>query len=57
LGNLLRRVKGRIVHRDLDHVSPFGAPVMLEMGRVRIEGAAEDAILIDAAALIEEAMQ
>jgi ATP-dependent Lhr-like helicase len=56
LGALLRRVKGHIVHKDLDHVSPFGAPVMLEVGRVRIEGAAEEAILADAAALIEEAM-
>jgi len=56
LGALLRRVKGHIVHKDLDHVSPFGAPVMLEVGRVRIEGAAEEAILADAAALIDEAM-
>ncbi len=56
LGALLRRVKGRIAHIDLPHVSPFAAPVMLEMGRVRIEGAAEEAILADAARLIEEAM-
>ena len=56
LGALLRRVKGRIVHSDLPHVSPFGAPVMLEMGRVRVQGAAEEAILEDAAALIAEAM-
>jgi ATP-dependent Lhr-like helicase len=56
LGALLRRVKGRIVHRDLDHVSPFAAPVMLEMGRVPIEGQAEEAILEDAASLIKEAM-
>jgi ATP-dependent helicase Lhr and Lhr-like helicase len=56
LGALLRRVSGRIVHRDLDHVSPFAAPVMLEMGRVGIQGAAEEAILEDAARLIEEAM-
>jgi ATP-dependent Lhr-like helicase len=56
LGALLRRVKGRIAHIDLPYVSPFAAPVMLEMGRVRIEGAAEEAILEDAAALIGEAM-
>jgi ATP-dependent helicase Lhr and Lhr-like helicase len=56
LGALLARVKGRIVHRDLDHVSPFGAPVMLEVGRVPIKGAAEEAILEDAAAVIKEAM-
>lgn len=56
LGALLKRVKGRIVHKDLPHVSPFGAPVMLELGRVPIQGQAEDAILEDAAALIAEAM-
>lgn len=56
LGALLRRIKGHIVHKDLPHVSPFGAPVMLEVGRVPIQGAAEEAILMDAAALIEEAM-
>jgi ATP-dependent Lhr-like helicase len=56
LGMLLRRIKGRIVHRDLDHVSPFAAPVMLEVGRVPIQGQAEEAILEDAARLIAEAM-
>ncbi len=56
LGALLRRVKGRIVHKDLPHVSPFAAPVMLEMGRVSIEGAGEEAVLEDAASLIMEAM-
>lgn len=56
VGALLRRVKGKIVHRDLPHVSPFAAPVMLEVGRVGIVGEAEEAILADAAALIDEAM-
>jgi ATP-dependent Lhr-like helicase len=56
LGVLLQRTKGHVVHRDLPHVSPFAAPVMLELGRVGIKGAAEDAILEDAAALIAEAM-
>jgi ATP-dependent Lhr-like helicase len=56
LGALLARIEGRIIHRDLPHVSPFAAPVMLEMGRVPIPGAGEEAILEDAAALIREAM-
>lgn len=56
VGALLRRIKGRIVHRDLAHVSPFAAPVMLEVGRVPIQGQAEEAILEDAASLISEAM-
>jgi ATP-dependent Lhr-like helicase len=56
LGALLRRIKGRLVHKGLPHVSPFAAPVMLEMGKVPIQGEAEEAILADAAALIAEAM-
>ncbi len=56
LGALLRRIKGNIVHRDLKHVSPFAAPVMLEVGRVPIQGEAEEAVLEDAASLIAEAM-
>ncbi|MGE0532852.1 MAG: ligase-associated DNA damage response DEXH box helicase [Hyphomonadaceae bacterium] len=56
LGDLLRRVKGKIVHRDLPHVSPFAAPVMLEMGRVGVRGGADEAVLEDAASLIAEAM-
>ncbi|WP_156767800.1 ligase-associated DNA damage response DEXH box helicase [Candidatus Viadribacter manganicus] len=56
LGDLLRRVKGKIVHRDLPHVSPFAAPVMLEMGKVGVRGGADEAVLEDAASLIAEAM-
>ncbi|HRO02802.1 MAG TPA: DNA ligase-associated DEXH box helicase, partial [Terricaulis sp.] len=56
LGALLRRVKGRLLHRDLAHVSPFAAPVMLEMGRVGVPGGADEAVLEDAASLIAEAM-
>ncbi|MGE0740628.1 MAG: ligase-associated DNA damage response DEXH box helicase [Hyphomonadaceae bacterium] len=56
VGALLRRIKGAIVHKDLDHVSPFAAPVMLEMGRVGVQGGADEAVLEDAARLIEEAM-
>lgn len=56
VGALLRRIKGKIIHRDLPHVSPFAAPVMLEMGRVGVQGGADDAVLEDAASLIAEAM-
>jgi ATP-dependent Lhr-like helicase len=56
LGALLRRVKGKIVHRDLPYVSPFAAPVMLEMGKVGVRGGADEAVLEDAASLIAEAM-
>jgi hypothetical protein len=37
-------------------VSPFAAPVMLEVGRVGVQGGADEAVLEDAASLISEAM-
>jgi ATP-dependent Lhr-like helicase len=58
LGALLARVKGKILHVDLPGVSPFAAPVMLELGRVPIVGEAQEAVLEDAAAdLIADAMR
>jgi ATP-dependent Lhr-like helicase len=58
LGALLRRIRGRIVHRDLERISPFAVPVMLEIGREPVYGAAQDAILEDAEAdLVAEAMR
>jgi ATP-dependent Lhr-like helicase len=33
LGDMLPRIKGRIVHKELDKVSPLAVPVMLEIGR------------------------
>ena len=33
VGDMLQRIKGRIVHRELDRVSPLAVPVMLEIGR------------------------
>jgi ATP-dependent Lhr-like helicase len=57
LARLLARIKGRIVHRALDQVSPLAVPVMLEIGREPVYGEAHDALLKEAAdALIEEAM-
>ncbi|WP_137388735.1 ligase-associated DNA damage response DEXH box helicase [Rhodoligotrophos defluvii] len=58
LGALLRRIKGHIVHRPLETVSPLAVPVMLEIGREQIYGEAHEALLAEAAdALIEEAMR
>ncbi len=57
LGGLLKRIKGAIVHRALDMVSPLAVPVLLEIGRESIYGEGHDALLAEAAsALIEEAM-
>lgn len=58
LSAMLRRIRGAIVHRALDQVSPLSVPVMLEIGRESIYGEAHDALLAEAAdQLIDEAMR
>jgi ATP-dependent Lhr-like helicase len=58
LGEMLSRIKGRIVHKALDHVSPLAVPVMLEIGRETVYGEAADALLAEAAdELVKEAMK
>jgi ATP-dependent Lhr-like helicase len=58
LGEMLSRIKGRIVHKALDHVSPLAVPVMLEIGREQVYGEAADDLLAETEAeLIKEAMQ
>src|SRR5205085_1014523 len=49
LGAMLSRIKGRIVHKALDHVSPLAVPVMLEIGRETVYGEASDELLADSA--------
>jgi ATP-dependent Lhr-like helicase len=57
LSEALSRIKGRIIHKDLDRVSPLAVPVMLEIGRETVYGEAADELLREAAdALVEEAM-
>lgn len=58
LSDMLVRVRGKILHRDLQKISPFAVPVMLEVGKEPVHGASvEDAILREAEAdLIAEAM-
>jgi ATP-dependent Lhr-like helicase len=57
LGDMLSRIKGRIVHKELDHVSPLAVPVMLEIGRETVYGEAADSLLAEAAdELVKEAM-
>jgi ATP-dependent Lhr-like helicase len=58
LGEMLSRIKGRIVHKPLDHVSPLSVPVMLEIGRETVYGEAADSLLAEAAdELIRDAMK
>jgi ATP-dependent helicase Lhr and Lhr-like helicase len=57
LGDMLKRIRGHIVHRPLDRVSPLAVPIMLEIGKEPVPGEAQDAVLAEAAEeLIAEAM-
>ena len=62
LAAFLKRIKGRIVYRALERVSPLALPVLLEIGRESVYGGAVDAMLGEAAreerdkALIDEAL-
>ncbi|WP_246659152.1 ligase-associated DNA damage response DEXH box helicase [Rhizobium sp. FY34] len=57
LGAMLARIKGHVVHRPLDRVSPLAVPIMLEIGRETVAGEAQDAVLAEAAEdMILEAM-
>jgi ATP-dependent Lhr-like helicase len=57
VSEMLARVKGRITHNPLDHVSPLAVPVMLEIGREMVFGEASDALLQEAEdELVKEAM-
>ena len=46
--DMLARTQGKIDHLVLDGVTPLAAPMLLEMGRVPIKGAAEERLLSDA---------
>ncbi len=58
LGAMLRRIKGQILHKALDTVSPLSVPILLEIGRESVYGEGHDALLAEAANdLIDEAMR
>ncbi|MGA7330451.1 MAG: ligase-associated DNA damage response DEXH box helicase [Pseudolabrys sp.] len=57
LAEMLSRIRGRIVHKALHHVSPLSVPVLLEIGRESVYGEASDMLLAEAAdELVREAM-
>jgi ATP-dependent Lhr-like helicase len=57
LSDMLARIKGRIIHRELNRVSPLAVPVMLEIGREAVYGEASDVLLAETAEeLVKEAM-
>lgn len=56
LSAMLRRIKGQILHKALDTVSPLSVPILLEIGRESVYGEGHDALLAEAANdLIDEA--
>ena len=58
IADMLARVRGRITHRHLDRVSPLAVPVLLEIGREAVYGAALDELLGESEEdLISEAME
>lgn len=58
LGDMLARVKGHLLHKPLDRISPLALPVMLEIGRERVAGDGDEMLLEEAADdLIREAIQ
>jgi len=48
LGDMLARIRGRIRHSPLDHLSPFSVPILLEIGKERSPGHAGEIILAEA---------
>ena len=57
LADLLVSVQGKILHRALDRVSPLAVPLLVEIGKERVAGEADDALLAEAAAeLMDEAL-
>ncbi|MCB1502722.1 MAG: ligase-associated DNA damage response DEXH box helicase [Bauldia sp.] len=57
VGDMLARVRGRIVHKRLDRISPLAVPAMLQIGRESVAGESSEDVLREAADdLVREAM-
>lgn len=59
LGQMLARIKGRILHSPLERLSPFSVPILLEIGKERSPGHAGETMILREAEddLIAEALQ
>lgn len=49
LGDMLARIKGHILHKPLERISPLALPVMLEIGRERVAGQGDELLLEEVA--------
>ena len=57
LADMLGRIRGKIVHKALDRISPLAVPIMLEVGKEPVFGEASDTIMAEASdVMIAEAM-
>ncbi|MEX0956937.1 MAG: ligase-associated DNA damage response DEXH box helicase [Rhizobiaceae bacterium] len=58
LGDMLSRIRGRIMHKRLARISPLAVPIMLEIGKEPVSGDANESLLREAVDdLIAEAME
>ena len=56
LAAMLSRIKGRILYKALDRISPLAVPIMLDIGREPVHGEGREGILAEAEAdMIREA--
>lgn len=53
LGDMLKRINGRITHMPLSQISPLAIPIMLDIGKERVGGSAEEDILRELADSID----
>ena len=51
LGEMLSRIRGRIVHQRLNRVSPLSVPILLDIGREAVAGEAQDDLIAEASGL------
>ena len=49
---MLSRIRGRIIHKALERVSPLSVALILEIGRETVFGEARDEILAEAEAML-----
>ena len=61
LGDMLARIDGKLMLKRLSHISPLAVPLLMEMGKEPVRGAADDELLGEAATrhddLVREATQ
>jgi ATP-dependent Lhr-like helicase len=58
LGDMLSRIRGRIMHKRLSQISPLAVPIMLEIGKEPVGRDASESLLREAADdLIADAME